>query len=160
MYTQETAKAMAPQSSTPAWRIPWMEEPGGLPPMGSHRVGHDWNDLAAVAQHTQEKTCLQWQVCPLPTDHQASPKLATGVQFLSLSRTFWLQRSMCLHFLQFSSVQSLSHVRLFATPWIAAHLSNSMKPSHVCGATQSGRVMVERSDRMWSTGEGNGKPFP
>ena len=28
-----------------------------------------------------------------------------------------------------------------------------------CGATQDGRVLVERSDRMWSTGEGNGKPF-
>ena len=36
-------------------------------------------------------------------------------------------------------------------------LSNSMKPSHACGAAQDGRVMVERSDRMWSTGEGNGK---
>ena len=29
----------------------------------------------------------------------------------------------------------------------------------LCGATQDGWVMVERSDRMWSTGEGNGKPF-
>ena len=38
-------------------------------------------------------------------------------------------------------------------------LSNSMKLSHACGATQDGRVMVERSDRMWSTGEGNGKPL-
>ena len=38
-------------------------------------------------------------------------------------------------------------------------LSNSMKPSHAHGATQDGRVMVERSDRMWSTGEGNGKPL-
>ena len=38
-------------------------------------------------------------------------------------------------------------------------LSNSMKPSHVCRATQDGQVMVERSDRMWSTGEGNGKPL-
>ena len=28
-----------------------------------------------------------------------------------------------------------------------------------CGATQDGRVMVDRSDRMWSTGEGNGKPL-
>ena len=34
-----------------------------------------------------------------------------------------------------------------------------MKLSHACGATQDGRVMVERSDRMWSTGEGNGKPL-
>ena len=38
-------------------------------------------------------------------------------------------------------------------------LSNSMKPSNACGATQDGQVMVERSDRMWSTGEGNGKPL-
>ena len=38
-------------------------------------------------------------------------------------------------------------------------LSNSMKPSHACRATQDGWVMVERSDRMWSTGEGNGKPL-
>ena len=38
-------------------------------------------------------------------------------------------------------------------------LSNSMKPSHACGATQDGWVMVERSDRAWSIGEGNGKPL-
>ena len=38
-------------------------------------------------------------------------------------------------------------------------LSNTMKLSHARGATQDGRVMVERSDRMWSTGEGNGKPL-
>ena len=38
-------------------------------------------------------------------------------------------------------------------------LSNTMKPSHACGATQDGRVMVERSNRAWSTGEGNGKPL-
>ena len=38
-------------------------------------------------------------------------------------------------------------------------LSNSMKLSHARGTTQDGWVMVERSDRMWSTGEGNGKPL-
>ena len=38
-------------------------------------------------------------------------------------------------------------------------LSNSMKLSHARGATQDGWVMVERSDRMWSTGEWNGKPI-
>ena len=38
-------------------------------------------------------------------------------------------------------------------------LSNPMKPSHACGATQDGRVRVEKSDRTWSTGEGNGKPL-
>ena len=38
-------------------------------------------------------------------------------------------------------------------------LSNSMKSSHACRATQDGRVMVERSDRMRYTGEENGKPL-
>ena len=36
---------------------------------------------------------------------------------------------------------------------------NSMKLSHARGATQDGQVMVERFDRKWSTGEGNGKPL-
>ena len=36
-------------SSVLAWRIPGTGEPGGLPSMGSHRVGHDWSDLAAAA---------------------------------------------------------------------------------------------------------------
>ena len=35
-------------SSVLAWRIPGMGEPGGLPSTGSHRVGHDWSDLAAA----------------------------------------------------------------------------------------------------------------
>ena len=38
-------------------------------------------------------------------------------------------------------------------------LSNSMKLSHARGATEDRWVIVERSDRMWSTGEGNGKPL-
>ena len=39
---------MATHSSVLAWRIPGTGEPGGLPSMGSHRVGHDWSDLAAA----------------------------------------------------------------------------------------------------------------
>ena len=35
-------KEMATHSSTLAWKLPWMEEPGGLQSMGSQRVGHDW----------------------------------------------------------------------------------------------------------------------
>ena len=38
---QQQEKAMAPHSSTLAWKIPWMEEPGRLQSMGSLRVGHD-----------------------------------------------------------------------------------------------------------------------
>ena len=42
-------KEMATHSSVLAWRIPGTGEPGGLPSVGSHRVGHDWSDLAAAA---------------------------------------------------------------------------------------------------------------
>ena len=42
-------KEMATHSSILAWRIPGMGEPGGLLSMGSHRVGHDWSDLATAA---------------------------------------------------------------------------------------------------------------
>ena len=42
-------KDMATHSSMLAWRIPGTEEPSGLPSLGSHRVGHDWIDLAAAA---------------------------------------------------------------------------------------------------------------
>ena len=38
---REREKAMAPHSSTPAWKIPWTEDPGGLQSMGLLRVGHD-----------------------------------------------------------------------------------------------------------------------
>ena len=41
-------KEMATRSRVLAWRIPGTGEPGGLPSMGSHRVGHDWSDLAAA----------------------------------------------------------------------------------------------------------------
>ena len=42
-------KERATHSSVLAWRIPGMGEPGGLPSMGSHRVGHNCSDLAAAA---------------------------------------------------------------------------------------------------------------
>ena len=44
-------KEMATHSSVLAWRIPGTGEPGWLPSMGSHRVGHDWSALAAAATY-------------------------------------------------------------------------------------------------------------
>ena len=54
---------MATHSSVLAWRIPRTGEPGGLPSMGSHRVGHDGSDLAAAGGETKvNKACLLTQV--------------------------------------------------------------------------------------------------
>ena len=50
---------MATHSNILAWRIPGTEEPGGLPSIGSHRVGHDWSNLvAAAAEHWVELPVL------------------------------------------------------------------------------------------------------
>ena len=51
-------KEMATHSSVLAWRIPGTGEPGGLPSMGSHRVGHSWSDLAAAFQVNHLSTDL------------------------------------------------------------------------------------------------------
>ena len=52
-------KEMATHSSVLAWRIPGTAEPGGLLSMGSHRVGHDWNDLAAAAAAAVQHSDVQ-----------------------------------------------------------------------------------------------------
>ena len=66
------AKEMATHSSVLAWRIPGTLGSGGLPSMGSHRVGHDWSDLAAAAAaaatsravcETMRFYCLSHPVC-------------------------------------------------------------------------------------------------
>ena len=51
---------MATHSSVLAWRIPGTAEPGGLPSMGSHRVGHDQSDLAAAAGADSQKAA--WRI--------------------------------------------------------------------------------------------------
>ena len=53
-------KEMATHSSVLAWRIPGTGEPGGLPSMGSHRVGHNWSDLAAAARAYSAIWKLNW----------------------------------------------------------------------------------------------------
>ena len=50
-------KEMATHSSVLAWRIPGTGEPGGLPSVGSHRVGHDWSVLAAAAAAVYKAAC-------------------------------------------------------------------------------------------------------
>ena len=49
LRTVKVEKEMATHSSVIAWRIPGTGDPGGLPSMGSHRIGHDWSVLAAAA---------------------------------------------------------------------------------------------------------------
>ena len=68
-------KAMAPHSSTPAWKIPWIEEPGRLQSMGSPRVGHDW--ATSLSLFTFMHWRRKWQPTPvfLPGESQGRGSL-------------------------------------------------------------------------------------
>ena len=61
-----TEKAMAPHSSTLAWKIPWMEEPGRLQSMGSLRVGHDFtfpfHFHALEKEMANHSSVLAWRI--------------------------------------------------------------------------------------------------
>ena len=56
-------KAMAPHSSTPAWEIPWAEEPGRLQSTGSRRVGHGW--ATSLSLFTFMHGRRKWQPTPV-----------------------------------------------------------------------------------------------
>ena len=88
-------KAMAPHSSTLAWKIPWAEEPGGLQSMGSRRVGHDWATWLSLFtfMHWRRK----WQPTPCsclenPRDGGAWWAAVYGVA-QSRTRLKWLNSS-------------------------------------------------------------------
>ena len=63
MCSYQTEKAMAPHSSTLAWRIPWTEEPGRLQSTGLLRVGHDWATSLSLFTFTHWRR--KWQPTPV-----------------------------------------------------------------------------------------------
>ena len=93
-------KAMAPHSSTLAWKIPWMEEPGRLQSMGSLRVGHDWATSLSLFTFHFSLSCigegngnpLQCSCLENPRDGQAWWAAVYGVT-QSRTRLKWLSSS-------------------------------------------------------------------
>ena len=86
---------MAPHSSILAWKIPWMEEPGGLQSMGSLRAGHDW--AISLSLFTFMHWRRKWQPTPvfLPGESQGQGSLVGCVYGVAQSRTQlkWLSSS-------------------------------------------------------------------
>ena len=76
---------MAPHSSTVAWKIPWMEEPGRLQSMGSLRVGHDWATSLSLSR-TEEGNANPLQCSCLENPSDEGPWWA-AVYRVAQSRT-------------------------------------------------------------------------
>ena len=88
-------KAMAPHPSTLAWKISWMEKPGGLQSMGSLRVGQDW--ATSLSRFTFMHWRRKWQPTPvfLPGESQDGGAWRAAVYGIAQSRTRlkWLSSS-------------------------------------------------------------------
>ena len=113
LHFHALGKEMETHSSVLAWRIPGTGEPGGLPSMGSHRVGHNWSDLAAAAAAAARR-CEQifnlWQVkyledITLFSQHNFWRKAKAGGKpgsmFASTAVTgdsAWVEPAFCLGF--------------------------------------------------------------
>ena len=106
---------MATHSSVLAWRIPGTGEPGGLPSMGSHGVGHDWSDLAAAAAAAHvvtDSVCCSHGYSPSPEHCPFSPgSLTQSPRLVSLLPT-WPTLLQCPQshindFLQYKCYQAL-----------------------------------------------------
>jgi len=121
-------KAMATHSSTLAWKIPWMEEPGRLQSMGSLGVGHDWSNLAAAAARKRYAAAAaaaaakSLQSCPTLCDPIDDSPPGSPVPGILQARTLeWVAISFSSAWKWKVKVKSLSRVRLLATPWTAAY---------------------------------------
>ena len=102
---------MAPHSSTLAWKIPWMEEPGGLQSMGSLRVGHNW--ATSLSLFTFLHWRRKWQPTPvfLPGESQGRGAWLAAIYGVAQSRT-WLKRLSNLLFIWLHWVLAAAH-RIF-----------------------------------------------
>ena len=107
---------MATHSNVLAWRIPGTGEPGGVPSMGLHRVGHDWSDLAAVAA-AEERLCGVLAACvcfwedlqvKYPVRFMSEP-LASVCKVLNRNASsFWVPKPGCCEFHTFFMILASS----------------------------------------------------
>ena len=92
-------KAMAPHSSTLAWKIPWVEEPGKLQSMGSLRVGHDWGTSLSffTFMHWRRK----WQPTPVFFHGGSQGWGAWWAAIYGIAQSWtwlkWLSSKLCNH---------------------------------------------------------------
>ena len=160
---------MATHSSTLAWRIPGTEEPGGLPSMGSHRVEHDWCNLAADSILNSRDITLPAKVC-LVKD-MAFPVVMYGYEswtvkraehwridafelwcWRRLLRVPWTARRSNQSILkEISSEYSQEGLMLKLKPQYFGHLmrrTDSLKKTLMLGKIEGGR---RRDDRAWDS---------
>ena len=137
-------KAMATHSSVLAWRIPGTGEPGGLPSMGSHRVGHDWSNLAAAAAYIHKscycpKLLILWLIFTAVS--QPSPK-----EDIIAPISFQVRELMFKNVVQRSNIPKWKHQEVQFS--MKSRPSRPQSPSS-CLAPQCSRSADQYTDRSF-----------
>ena len=121
---------METHSSILAWRILGTEEPGGLLSMGSHRVGHNWNDLAAAAAAAAEcidficsKTHKRHSRCPEAALSQLSVKVIDGESMENFILLYFLL-NVSSDWIALCSSQPSHHWKNYLSPVMAGSCSS------------------------------------
>ena len=153
-------KGMANHSSLLAWKIPWTEEPGGLPSMGSHRVGHDWSDLAA----TTLTYCLTLRVCGCFWIYSIHFNVSHFIFILILYHfTYSLRILQHYYFYLYPLVLCTQRRQLQPTPVLLPGGSHGQRS--LVGCSPWGRWESDTTERLHfhfslsCIGEGNGNPL-
>ena len=128
---------MAPHSSTLAWKIPWMEEPGRLQSMESIRVGHDW--VTSLSLFTFMHCRRKWQPTPvfLPGESQGRGAWWAAVYGVAQSRTrlTWLSSS------------NSGSSSMFGNFGLGGHQFSCIKHQ----VSQTGEIGVQSKNISWTT---------
>ena len=122
-------KEMATHSSVLAWRIPGTGEPGGLPSMGSHRVRHDWSDLAAAAAVNKAEIDIFLELsCFFDDPAQVGNLISDSSAFSKISLNIW---KFTVHVLPKPGLENFEHN--FTSMWdecncdsITKHLNTNL----------------------------------
>ena len=101
---------MATHSSILAWRIPGTGEPGGLPSMGSHRVGNDWSDLEAAAAAVGKIDCV------LKSKRGLLKLLMGRAARISQIRSAWLMSSYGYPLIGYTLLLGIPHKHQYEKP--------------------------------------------
>ena len=132
---------MATHSSVLAWRIPGTGDTGGLPSLGSHRVGHDWSDLAAAAAECKSRksrnTWSNRQICPWSTkwsrakSHWVLPRQCTGHSKHHLPTT--QEKTLQMDITRWSTLKQIDYI-LYSQRWRSSIQSSKTWPGVDCGS--------------------------
>ena len=133
-------KAMATHSSTLAWKIPWTEEPGRLPSVGSHRVGHDWVtslSLFTFMHWRRNGNPLQCSCLENPMDRGAWWAAVYGI-----SQSWTQLKQLSSSSSSSDTINSMNESEKYTRPRVPRHIRIHTMWFHLCEILEQAKYLL------------------